>query len=136
MDIAAIRAEVAAALAASTATMGLTNARVYPILATQPALPAIHVAPPSAIDYHHQSYGDGRRVTLRVVVEVDRADPIKAQRQLDRAASWPGVASVLETYTANEWTDIDVTVAGEPAGADTDDGVATLAQSYTVNIYT
>lgn len=108
MNIAAIRADIAAAVRSADA--GLT---VYDVVQPSPHLPAAHVGPPTSIDYH-TTYGNGRRLTLRVTLEVDRTDHKAAQRRLDTYLSWPGVPSAIEAHTSDHWSSCKVTGVAEP----------------------
>jgi len=134
MDVAAIRAELAAAIDAGVDMVDRVD--VTAVLKARPHLPAIQVGPPIGIDYHYNGYQNSRRLVLRVLVEVSRSDSRKAQDTLDALASWPGLASVIEAHDTALWETAAVTAVEEPRAMSTDDGIDSLAQSYTVTIHT
>lgn len=127
MDITAIRAELATAVAtAATAELeGTWYSYDYPPGAA--SLPALIVGDPTEVHYH-TSFASGQ-VRIPLFVCVPRVDDIAATRLLDDAMSSPGVPTELEHYTATHWSELTVERAG-PVRADTLGTVPALVTTF------
>lgn len=132
LDLAAIRAELADVVADALPTF-----TVYDHMAAAPSLPAAHIGAPTAIVYHG-TYAGQRSATVPVTLEVPREDPEQAQRLLDVALSWPGLASVIEQHAAVAWTSATVNGAGtsppRALGSPADGEIASIAVDVPVQI--